>query len=67
MRRQVRMVMLGDPYRRVQISRAGAAHCSPRRHCLADSLILGLAEKRAATAHTERIRTGGRELFLSAC
>lgn len=60
----VRMVMLGDSYLLVQISRAGAAHSSPRRNCLAGVLSLGLTENRAATAHTERTRTGGNVSFL---
>lgn len=65
MRRQVRIVILGDSYLLVQISRAGAAHSSPRKNCLAGELSLGLAENRAAAAQTDNIRTGGSVLFLS--
>lgn len=52
------MVILGHSYLLVMISRAAAAHSSPRRK-LGCELSLGWLEKRAETAHTERTKTGG--------
>ena len=59
MSRHVRMVMLGHSYLFVTISRAAAAHSSPRRK-FGLELSFGWFEKRAAMAQTERIRTGGK-------
>lgn len=56
--------MLGHSYLLVHMSRACDAHSSPRRKWLVDELNLGLAANRAATAQTDKTRTGGRALFL---
>lgn len=55
----MRIVMFGHSYLLVIMSRAAAAHSSPRRKfgCV---LSLGWLEKRADTAHTESTRTGGK-------
>jgi len=59
MRRHVRIVRFGHSYLFVRMSRAAAAHSSPRRKlgCVAS---FGWLEKRADTAHTERTSTGGK-------
>lgn len=53
------MVIFGHSYLLVNMSRAAAAHSSPRRK-LGLVLSLGWVEKRADMAQTERIRTGGK-------
>lgn len=58
------MVMLGHSYRLVTMSRACDAHSSPRKK-FGLELSFGCVEKRAETAHTERIKTGGKAPALS--
>ena len=60
------MVRFGQSYLLVQMSRARDAHSSPRMNWGVLEANLGFGVNRAATAHTERTRTGGNELLLYA-
>lgn len=53
------MVIFGHSYLRTTISRAGAAHSSPRRKLFVMA-NLGCVENLAEMAQTESIRTGGK-------
>lgn len=60
------MVILGHSYLFVTMSRAAAAHSSPRKKA-GEVFNLGWFENRADMAHTERMRTGGKVPALEDC
>lgn len=60
------IVMLGSSYRLIAMSRAGAAHSSPRRKA-GSVLICGWVEKRAEIEQTARTSTGGNVPALIMC
>lgn len=60
------MVRFGHSYLFVTMSRAAAAHSSPRKKA-GEVFSLGWFENRADMAHTERMRTGGKVPALHDC